>query len=92
MKKEARGTCIGFAFVLATFGALAPLAIAHSDEPKSATPKSTNHSMNVRYEDLKWEKIVPELGDKSSEITILRVDPETKAWIVSPAPGAARSG
>lgn len=41
--------------------------------------KSMDHPMNVRFQDLKWEKIVPELGDKSSDIAILRVDPKTKA-------------
>ncbi len=41
--------------------------------------ESADHAMDLRFEDLKWEKIVPELGDKSSEITILRVDPKTKA-------------
>lgn len=41
--------------------------------------ESPDHVMNVRFQDLKWEKIVPELGDKSSEIAFLRVDPKTKA-------------
>jgi quercetin dioxygenase-like cupin family protein len=41
--------------------------------------ESTDHAMNVRFEDLKWEKIVPDLGEKSSEIAFLRVDPKTKA-------------
>ena len=44
-----------------------------------AESESADHAMNVRFEDLKWDKIVPELGDKSSEIAILRVDPKTKA-------------
>ncbi len=36
-------------------------------------------AMSARYEDLKWEAIVPELGDDSPQISILRVDPETRA-------------
>jgi mannose-6-phosphate isomerase-like protein (cupin superfamily) len=79
MKKRNRGISIALAFTLATFGTFAPLTIARSDEPKSSKPMPIDHSTNVRYEDMKWEKIVPELGDKSSEITILRVHPETKA-------------
>lgn len=30
-------------------------------------------------QDLKWEKITPDLGDASPEISILRVDPKTQA-------------
>jgi mannose-6-phosphate isomerase-like protein (cupin superfamily) len=41
--------------------------------------ESVDRAMNVRFEDLKWEKIVPDLGEKSSEIAFLRVDPKTKA-------------
>ena len=41
--------------------------------------ESADHTMNIRFEDLKWEKIVPDLGEKSSEIAFLRVDPKTKA-------------
>jgi len=37
------------------------------------------HALHVRYQDMKWEKMVPELGDQSSEIAILRVDTHTKA-------------
>ena len=40
---------------------------------------TTVHALNLKFENLKWNKIVPELGDRSSEITILRVDPKTKA-------------
>jgi mannose-6-phosphate isomerase-like protein (cupin superfamily) len=31
------------------------------------------------YADLKWDKILPDLGDNSPEICILHVDPTTKA-------------
>jgi len=41
--------------------------------------ESADHAKNIRFQDLKWEKMQPELGDKASEITILRVDPKTKA-------------
>jgi len=45
----------------------------------AVSAKSPDHAVNVRFQDLKWEKMQPELGDKASEITILRVDPTTKA-------------
>ena len=35
--------------------------------------------MSAPYEDLKWNAIVPELGNDSPEISILRIDPKTKA-------------
>jgi mannose-6-phosphate isomerase-like protein (cupin superfamily) len=31
------------------------------------------------YKDLKWDKILPDLGDKSPEICFLHIDPKTKA-------------
>src|SRR3990172_1454991 len=37
------------------------------------------HAMNLHFKDLKWEKLQPELGKRSAEITTLRVDPNTKA-------------
>ena len=40
---------------------------------------TTVHALNLKFENLKWDKIVPELGERSSEITILRVDPKTQA-------------
>ncbi len=37
------------------------------------------HYLNVKFENVQWAKIVPELGERSSEITILHVDPKTQA-------------
>ena len=37
------------------------------------------HYMSAKFEDLKWEKILPAFGDDSPEIAILRVDPKTQA-------------
>ena len=52
--------------------------------------------MFVRYEDAKWQKIIPELGEDGPEICILRVDPKTQAQgfllridDAPPLPGAA---
>jgi len=35
--------------------------------------------MSARYEDLKWQTMVPDLGNDSPQISILRVDPKTNA-------------
>ena len=40
---------------------------------------SSAHHLNVKSGDMKWERIFPELGERSAEITILRVDPTTQA-------------
>ena len=44
---------------------------------QSQTTSST--AMGMRYEDLQWQTIVPELGADSPQISILRVDPQTRA-------------
>ena len=43
------------------------------------SPPPPDRPLNVKFQDLKWDRIVPELGERSSEITILRVDPITQA-------------
>jgi quercetin dioxygenase-like cupin family protein len=37
------------------------------------------HAIYQKFADLKWEKLIPELGDASAEITILNVDPKSGA-------------
>jgi len=39
---------------------------------------SSAHHLNVKSGDMKWGRIFPELGERSAEITILRVDPTTQ--------------
>lgn len=46
--------------------------------PNQAPPDSP-HYFSVNYQNAQWQKIVPELGDASPEITILRVDSKTQA-------------
>jgi quercetin dioxygenase-like cupin family protein len=47
---------------------------------QQASPQAkTGQAMGARYEDLKWQTIVPELGADSPQISILRVDPVTQA-------------
>jgi quercetin dioxygenase-like cupin family protein len=47
----------------------------------SATAHSAGapQAVNAGYDDLKWQPIIPELGDDSPRIAILRVDPKTQA-------------
>jgi mannose-6-phosphate isomerase-like protein (cupin superfamily) len=42
-------------------------------------PPETSQMIFRDYPALKWDKIVPELGDDSPQICILHVDPKTKA-------------
>ena len=46
--------------------------------PASPTPE-TNDPIFQKLTDAKWNKILPELGESSPEICILRVDPTTHA-------------
>jgi len=42
-------------------------------------PSLADHPIFKSLEDVRWEKILPDLGDSSPEISILRVDPKTQA-------------
>src|SRR5713226_7976779 len=48
---------------------------------QTATPpqESSAHHLNVKPDDMKWQRMFPELGARSAEVTILRVDPTTQA-------------
>ena len=37
------------------------------------------HAMSARYDDLQWQPIVPEMGDDSPQVSVLRVDDKTHA-------------
>ena len=50
-----------------------------SDGSQMAHADSMAHALNINVRDLKWNRIFPELGDKSSEISILHEDPSTHA-------------
>jgi quercetin dioxygenase-like cupin family protein len=53
--------------------------IAHGVLAQRTAPAKPGEAMTARYEDLQWQSIVPELGTDSPQISILRVDPATKA-------------
>ena len=50
-----------------------------ADDMASQTKTVMPTLINMTPDDMKWNKLVPELGDKSAEITMLHVDPVTKA-------------
>jgi mannose-6-phosphate isomerase-like protein (cupin superfamily) len=56
---------------------LVPLVLCATGTASAQEP--TMHHLNVAFKDVKWQKMVPELGNRSSEIAILRVDPSTHA-------------
>jgi ChrR Cupin-like domain len=57
--------------------ALVSLMVSSANAQTSQMP--TDHPLYLKFQHLKWEKIVPQLGDGSPEIAILRVDPKTGA-------------
>jgi mannose-6-phosphate isomerase-like protein (cupin superfamily) len=65
---------------LSILPALALLALtnigAQTTEPTSAT---SDGPIFKNLADLKWDKIIPDLGENSPEICFLRVDPKTHA-------------
>lgn len=54
-------------------------ALGQTDERPAALQDSSAHHLNVKPSEMKWQRIFPELGARSAEITILRVDPSTQA-------------
>jgi quercetin dioxygenase-like cupin family protein len=73
MRKFKIGLCFAAALLCLIVVTIAAQTAA---PPAAATP---GLPMNMRYQDIKWQKMQPDLGDKASEITILRVDSKTNA-------------
>ena len=50
-------------------------------EPEATAPTDATENAAIfkSFSDLKWDKILPDLGESSPEICILRVDPKTQA-------------
>ncbi len=65
------------AIVAAVLGCFALIGRAQTNEPPPATTADAPIFKNLS--DLKWDKILPDLGESSPEICILRVDPKTQA-------------
>src|SRR5256885_13794992 len=63
-------------------------AVSPATAQTSAPPSHDGFAHYQKFHDLKWDKLVPELGAGSPEITILHVDPKsggTQLMIRSPA-------
>ena len=58
---------------------VAVLSPAQNKPGGTAAKESAPQAMSAKYDDLAWQPIVPELGKDSPQISILRVDPKTKA-------------
>jgi quercetin dioxygenase-like cupin family protein len=54
-------------------------ASALAQMPSHPQSHSGDQAIYLRFQDIKWDKIIPELGDGSPEIAILHVDPRTQA-------------
>jgi mannose-6-phosphate isomerase-like protein (cupin superfamily) len=76
--------------LLATLGSVLVTRTAVANRPANAANAAAKTSAErsagsaaapifVRLEDVKWERIVPDLGTNSPEITILHMDPKTRA-------------
>src|ERR1700730_17631413 len=57
------------------------IAVSRAAAQTSAPPShdSSAHAIYQKFQDLKWEKLIPELGAASAEIAILNVDPKSRA-------------
>ncbi len=64
--------------LLGGLGAAAQMP-AQSPTPSQQPAAEPAHAMNLNPGQMKWERIFPELGEKSAEISILHVDPKTGA-------------
>ena len=60
-------------------GATSTTAAGADGAAKEAARTDTPQMIFSNYEDLKWNKILPDLGENSPEICILRIDPKTQA-------------
>ncbi|MFZ3326418.1 MAG: DUF4437 domain-containing protein [Methylocella sp.] len=56
-------------------------AVSPAAAQTSAPPSNDGsaHAVYQKFQDLKWEKLIPELGAASAEIAILNVDPKSGA-------------
>jgi len=66
--------------LVALFALAGPASFARAqDGSQMAHADSMAHALVVNLDDLKWNRMFPDLGEKSSEISILHQDPTTHA-------------
>jgi quercetin dioxygenase-like cupin family protein len=56
-----------------------PFVGAASSAQQPAPQAKSGQAMGMKYESLQWQSIIPELGNDSPQISILRVDPQSHA-------------
>ncbi|MGH9201648.1 MAG: hypothetical protein ACRD2A_10485, partial [Vicinamibacterales bacterium] len=64
---------------LMAVAALVVAGTAYSTAQQDQKAPPANQYSSVNYANANWQKMMPELGADSPEITILRVDPKTQA-------------
>jgi quercetin dioxygenase-like cupin family protein len=64
---------------LGIFSPLGRALAAHTPSHAASPEEIPRQYMSVRYQDVKWDKIVPQLGEGSPRISMLRIDPITQA-------------
>jgi mannose-6-phosphate isomerase-like protein (cupin superfamily) len=67
------------AIVVVTLGVRASGHGAATSESAQETRADAPRALFRNYQDLKWDKIFPDLGEGSPEICILGIDPKTQA-------------
>ena len=80
-------TIPSIAFVIAVTLTASALLLRAAEPKPAHDPKDPAAPLFKNYEDLKWDKILPDLGKDSPEICILHVDPKagaTKLMIRTP--------
>ena len=67
--------------MLTVLGIVSVTASARAPETKESAHQSPSSQEPIfsNYQDMKWAKILPDLGDSSPEICILHVEPKTHA-------------
>jgi mannose-6-phosphate isomerase-like protein (cupin superfamily) len=68
--------------IVSTLGLLLPLSLSLSAQSAHQHPAAAGQAgagQHARYDDLRWDIMVPELGADSPQAAILRVDPKTGA-------------
>jgi len=76
------------AFLLTMLAMIIVVSPAAAQTTTTPSHDASAHDVYLNTRDLKWDKLVPELGAGSPEITILHVDPKsggTQLMIRSPA-------
>ena len=79
MKTISVKAVLAISVVLATVSLAVIIRARDDKEAAHGLPGGMAQPIFAKYEDLKWNPILPDLGDSSPEICILHVDPKTQA-------------